>query len=184
MKKSMIVIMMIITAAAMLPAQEHTLISISGTMLRPNDGDFRDIYGDTQFMPEIRADVKLFKGLCLRLGYGFYSAEGATPELAFDCSTSQNTLTVGVSYLGKISPRWHWSAGIGVCRLGYKEEALDQEVTGSAWGPAADIGILAFFGRHLLARVDVGYAGAEDTIEDVTVKLGGLKAGAGIGIRF
>ncbi len=184
MKKTIICLMMILTAAVMLPAQDRALVSVTGNILQPSDSDFRDIYGDTQFMPEIRADVKLFKGFRLRLSYGFYDAEGATPELDFDCATSQTALTAGISYLGKISPRWRWSAGIGVSRLGYKEEALDQEVTGSAWGPHADIGLLAFFGRHLLARIDVGYAGAEDIVEDVTIKLGGFKAGAGIGVRF
>jgi len=184
MKKSIIVLMIILTTAILLPAQERVLISATGNLLLPNDGDFRDIYGDSQFMPEILADVNLFKGICLRLGYGFYSAEGVTPELAFDCKTSQTALTAGVSYLGKISPRWHWSAGIGICRLGYTEEALDQEITGSAWGPSADAGIIAFIGRHFLARLNLGYAGAEDTVEDITVKLGGIKAGAGIGVRF
>lgn len=184
MKKLLIIILIVLLMAAFNFLQAKFMLSVSGNLLFPADSGFKDIYGDSQFYPEFKARYLILAGFYVWGSYGFFSKTGTTPVLQEETKTTQNFLTVGAGYLASIAKKLDFTAELGLLYGTYKEEALGEEVDGSATGFAVELGILYKIIPKVFVEFFIGYGSASDTVENVEIKLGGTKAGLGLGVRF
>lgn len=58
---------------------------------------------------------------------------------------------------------------------------MDIEASGSKLGFCVEGGISCNIGKHFYTYFSMGYLAASDTVESVDIKLGGIKAGIGMG---
>ncbi len=165
-------------------AGERLMISASGNYLLPSDKNFKDIYGKGLFYPELKAGFKVFKGLYLWAGYGFFSANGTTPVLKLEAKSSQKFLSGGAGYLINITKKFDFKIEMGLFYASYREESMGEEVSNSAIGYRIDGGVIFNLGRIFFVEISLGNLRASDTIDDIPVKLGGFRTGIGLGLKF
>ncbi|OGD09931.1 MAG: hypothetical protein A2Y86_00425 [Candidatus Aminicenantes bacterium RBG_13_62_12] len=184
MKKALVLSLALFTIAGGLAAGQKFSLSLAAGVQSPADSGYRDIYGRSVFLPEVKAGISLTPAIYLWAGYGLASAEGETPELQSPAESSQNFLSLGGGYRGTISEKIGFKAELGLADVFYREEALGETVSGSALGFTAGGGLTYALGKTFFLQAEAGYLLAQKTINDVKVKMGGLKAGLGAGIRF
>jgi len=163
-------------------------ISFTGNYLSPSDEDYKDTYGSGVFFPELKLGYEIVNSFSLWAGFGIISAKGNTPVLDADAKSNQSLMSFGVGYNGDFSKKLGYKVQLGAVYFSYKEEAMEVEVTGSAFGFRADAGVVFNITGTFFAEIIAGYLSASDTVtlegEDEDIKFGGLKGGIGIGIRF
>jgi len=163
---------------------EKFMVSASGNYLNPSDSGYQDVYGSSLYYPEFLAGYKLYKGFFIWAGYGFFSKKGTTTELGQETESTQNFLSFGIGYNGKFSERAEYKVKLGMFHAGYKEEAMGEEVTGSAIGYLVEAGILYRMWSSLFIKMTTGYFSAKEKVEEFAIELGGFKAGIGVEMRF
>lgn len=163
-------------------------ISFTGNYLNPSDDYYKETYSSGVFYPELKLGYEIAGNFSLWAGFGIISKNGATPELKAEAKSSQKLMSFGVGYNGDFSKKLGYKVELGAVYFSYKEEAMEVEVTGSAFGFRTDMGIVFNISGTFFAEIIAGYISASDTVtlagEDVDIKLGGYKGGIGIGIRF
>ena len=184
MKKILLVSVMVFVLCGPVFSGEKFMVSVTGNYLNPSDSGFKDVYGSSVYYPEIKAGYKLYKGFYIWGGYGFFSKEGTTTELGQEAKSTQQFLSFGIGHNGKFSEKLEYKAELGVISANYKEEAMDEEVTGNSIGYGAETGILFRVWSSFFIKISAGYFNATDKFEEVEIKLGGIKAGIGVEARF
>ncbi|MBN2199140.1 MAG: outer membrane beta-barrel protein [Candidatus Aminicenantes bacterium] len=184
MKKTGILIVAVTVVLSSLCGGQTFTVSLGAGIQSPADSGYRDIYGRSVFLPEIKGGISLSPSLYVWTGYGLVTAKGETPELKSAAESSQNFLSLGGGYQGALSDSLGFKAELGLADVFYKEEALGETVSGSALGFTAGAGLTYALGKMFFLQAEAGYLLAQKTINDVKVKMGGLKAGLGAGIRF
>lgn len=185
MKKAICVIAMIgVLGAGSAWAAENIQVRLSGGILLPGDSAYRDIYGKTAFLPELKAGLALSGSLYLWAGYGLVSKKGETAVLKSEAKSTQHFISAGAGTRGAISDKLEWMAEAGLLIAAYREEAMGATATGSAWGGVAGAGLAWRLGEALFLTAEAGYLFSSDKVEGKTIKPGGFKAGLGLGVRF
>jgi hypothetical protein len=183
MKKSAALIILSLLAAGTAAASDRLLVAAGVSYLLPADSGFKDVYGSRVFYPEAWAGVRVFRGVHVLGGFGWFTKKGTTPELELPAKSTQRLLWAGLGYVGEVNRSILFKVEAGPARIGYKEEALDLSVSGSALGFRAGFGLI-FLGEAVFTALDIGYIGASDTVGDVPIKLGGFKATLSVGVRL
>jgi hypothetical protein len=160
------------------------LVSAEVSYLSPSDSGFKDIYGSSVILPELRVGITIFKDFFIYGSYGFFSVKGETPVLKFEAKSAQNVISFGAGYSLSLTRAVSLEGAVGGVFFDYKEEALDTEVKGSALGFRVEGGAAYTIGKHFFARLSAAYLAASDTVEGVDIKLGGFRAGIGLGVSF
>jgi hypothetical protein len=189
MKKQLLIAGMILFIISTINAKDNILVSLNGNMLFPADSNYKSIYTDSIFYPELKLAVKLLNNFYLWAGYGLISESGQTPTLQLETSSKQRFFSFGAGYDGHFSSSFGFRAELGGFSCSYEESALELEESGSAFGVRLDGAVLYFLNRSLTLELWVGYLMGNDKIslgpgEEISLKLGGLKMGAGIGVRI
>jgi hypothetical protein len=184
MKKTLRVSLIIFVLCISVFSGEKFMVSVAGNYLNPSDSGYKDVYGSSVLLPEIKAGYKLYKGFYIWAGYGFFSKEGTTTELKQEAKSTQHFLSFGIGYDGKISKKFGYKAELGLLNASYKEEAFGEKVTDNSIGFGIETGILYRIWSGIFIKISAGYLSASDTVEDVKIKLGGFKAGIGLEARF
>jgi hypothetical protein len=165
-------------------AADRLMIAASANYFSPGDENFKDFYGKGQFYPELKAGFNVSPKLYLWAGYGWFSAKGTTPVLNLETKAKQQFLSAGLGYRFNVSSIFAYKIEAGLFFVSYKEEGLGAEVSDSAVGLRLDNGIIFRMNRSVFVEFSLGFLTASDTIDDIPVKLGGLKAGIGLGVLF
>lgn len=160
------------------------MVTVSGNSLSFADDGFKEIYSSSVIYPELKVAYTFYRGVFLWAGYGFYSKKSLTPVLQLETKSSQQFLSGGIGYISRISRGVEYTGDIGIFSGSYKEEALGIKLTGSALGFRIDSGLLFRVTRMFFVEMSVGYMTASDTVDDLKIKLGGFRAGVGLGARF
>jgi len=71
-----------------------------------------------------------------------------------------------------------------IASVRYKEEALEMEVTESTQGFSVETGVVFNLGKRFFSELSIGHLYATDVLPEKKVKLGGFKAGLGLGVKF
>jgi hypothetical protein len=182
MKKSVILICIVLVASLAVEAGSIIGLSVSGNYLVPSDQDYKDIYGNGMVYPELKMEFNLFKGLSVWLGYGFLTADGVLPVVEYDADSSQHHLSLGAGYTLKFLKYLGFRVQLGSFNVYYIEKASDLKETGMAFGYRADLSLMFFAGKKFFVGLTGGYLNANKSIHDRTVKFGGLKGGLEIGL--
>jgi hypothetical protein len=184
MRRSFYGIVIAVFLLAGITLGDNVFIYGTSNYLIPADKDFKDIYGKGLFYPEIKAGVKVFEGFYVWAGYGFLLAKGTTTLLAEEAESNQNYFSGGFGYEGRISDRVGYRVETGTFYVNYREEAMGLEVSGSAIGYRIDGGLNMDVLKNVYIEISGGYLAASDSIEGISIKLGGFKTGVGFGVRF
>jgi hypothetical protein len=188
MKRGFLISLLVLFLMAPLYSTGDFSISFTGNYLSPSDKDYKKTYSSGMFYPELKLGYEIAGNFSLWAGFGILSAKGTTPVLKAEAKSSQKLMSCGVGYNGDFSQKLGYKVEIGAVYFRYKEEAMEIEVTGSAFGFRADVGVVFNITGTFFAELIAGYISAGDTVilegEDVEIKLGGFKGGVGIGIRF
>jgi hypothetical protein len=173
-------------------------ISITGNYMIPSEKDFSDSYGSGIFDPEIRAGYKFSRAFYIWGGYSFSSKSSTSspvddPNIKTSAKWQQKFFSLGLGYNRNISFKFGWKAEVGVVYVSCTEEMIIKEKEenvffGEESGKTMGVriggsGIFKISGR-LFTEISMGYLFASSTIDDISIKLGGLKAGIGLGLRF
>lgn len=186
MKKGILISFLVLSFIVPISAAGGFSVSFTGNYLTPADEGYKDVYGSGKFFPELKLGYKVFNGIYLWTGFGLLSATGETLELKLEAKSNQNFMSFGVGYNKDFSPKFGSKIEVGAVYISYKEESMETEVTGSAFGFRIDAGFVYNITRTFFTEVVGGYISAGDKVEeyDADLKLGGFKAGVGIGVRF
>jgi len=187
MKKLVILLVFAVALTGMSWAQDQDSkisICLTGNILMPNDGGYKDTYGKSRFYPELRVAYSLGKSFFVYGSYGLLSASGETPVLKLEAKSTQHIISVGGGYGGVLSGKLSYRIGVGLFLDSYKETAMDIEATGSAIGFRADAGLCYAITDKFSAHAGIGYLTGKDDVEGESIKLGGFRVGAGIGYKF
>lgn len=185
MKKSVLILTMVLFMVVSIHAQKKFTVTLSGNYLAPSDGNYKEIYGEGKFFPEIKAGFKVFKDIYIWTGYGYLTAKGKTVStLTMDAESSQHFISFGAGYIKKISKPVGIKIELGGFSVKYEENSMDNNVTGSVLGFRIEGGLVFNIGKTIFAELTLGYLNASDTVEDATIKFGGFKTGIGLGIKF
>lgn len=183
-KISLIIVLISIVSVQLKAQEEKFMITFSGNLLLSSDLDFKDIYGKGNFFPEIKVSYKVYKGLFLWSGFGFLSTTGTIPVLEEEASSKQNFFSLGAGYSNKIMNELAFKAEVGLFLASYEEEAMEIEENGSAIGFRIEGALLYPVIKNLFVEATLGYMFGTDEINDLSIKLGGLKAGFGFTVTF
>jgi hypothetical protein len=160
-------------------------VSIMGNYFKPADENFKSFYGENHYYPEFKLNLKLFNGLYLWSSFGYLSAEGTTiPQLNEKTEWKQAFLSFGGGYKAALSGKISSLFRLGGLYTKYKEEALETIIEDSAFGFVVSASLIYDISGTFYTELEVGYLSVSDTIDNVSIKLGGFKGGIGIGIKF
>lgn len=157
-------------------------VGFKGIML--SDESYKEIYSGTTFIPEIKAGIQLAKYFYVWAGYSTISAEGTIPEIDEPATAKQNLLLAGFRYNRKFTKNLGWKIEAMAVSFNYQEEALDVVVKKKKFGYGVEAGLTYNFGKNFFSEVSAGYLYATDVEVDKEVKLGGVKGGLSLGIKF
>lgn len=179
--------MLVVLSAAAFPAEKF-IITLSGNFLMPRDSGFKDTYGDKVFFPEIKLGYKFMKDCYVWGGLALFSKKGETPVLKEEAKNTQNLLSFGFGYDGKLSEALGFQAEAGILYDKYKEEAMDVTIKDSAIGFRIDAALFYYLNKKIFLGAGVGYLAANDDVDvegdSVSIKLGGFKAGLCLGFKL
>jgi hypothetical protein len=153
-------------------------------IFQASSGDYRDIYGETAVMPELKITYKIFKNFTLWGGFGLVSKQGFIEEVAEAAEIRQNLFSIGVGYAQKLSARLRLRGELGLAAITFKEEALGAILKGSGLGWKLGADLDYFIAKKLFVFLAGAYSAASDDVETGKIDLGGLQAGLGLGFAF
>jgi len=184
-----LVVGLMVIATVALPAQRGEgqtgfQLQIKGNLLFPADENYADVYGSTVIFPGVQAGYFLSDTLMVWAGYGYLHRSGTTPVLEENATSTQHLLKLGAGYKWGISDNLGFTVQAGIFHVSYSEEALGEEVSDSAIGLTLEGSLNLAFSRTLFGLVFLGYDYATDEVNGTDIKLGGITAGAGLGIAF
>lgn len=160
-------------------------LGASVNMLQPADGNFKEIYGSQRTFPGIKAGFFFSKGFYLWGSCGFFSGSGEIDIYGtkMEAKTKQRFISFGPGYSAALAGRINYHLEAGAVSFTYEEEAMETKVSASSFGVAINLGVSYHFGRFFYADIFTTYM-ADSTEQARKIKLGGVTAGIGVGMRF
>jgi hypothetical protein len=159
-------------------------IKMNCSFLQPRDSNFKNIYGNQFFYPEVKVGLQFTENLSFWIRRGAIRGEADVSLLQETAVSQQSFSACGFGYTFRISERLHTDFDIGFVKISYKEESMDEFIKASALGFRFDGALSFHLSKWLFTDVSLSYMSANKGLDDLTLKLGGLGAGVGIGIKF
>jgi len=185
MKKRLIFTCMILFLSTGIFGKERFMVSLTGYYLGPADSNYKDIYGKGMFSPEFKIGAKVSGSLYLWTGYGYLSAKGKTVGVFIEeTKSSQHFLSFGPGYTGNLTGKLDYLLELGLFHARYQEQALGEEVTGSALGLRVGFDVCYKIANHIYSGLTLGYSSARDEVEKVRIHIGGFETGLRFIFRF
>ena len=184
MRRAAVLLLMIISLSFPAFSGGEFILSVTGNFSFPADKDFKEIYDNQVFFPELKAGISVYDDLYIWGGYGLLKATGETPTLKEESKSTQNLMSFGIGYMSDISKSFGIKVEAGGIYISYKEESMGEEIDNSTFGFRVDGGILFNISKSFFLQAVIGYISATDKPEGVKIKLGGFFAGIGLGITF
>lgn len=164
-------------------AAEKIMLMVSGGYIFPADAGYKNVYGDTLFVPEFKLGVRIIDHLYV---YGFFmtgSKDGTTPDLELPAHSRQQFYGGGLGYFPSIGRHLKVFVGAGVANASYKEEAMELTVRGNKVGLNLEAGIY-YKEKFLFSGIEAGYCQAKDSYEGNDFKIGGARLSLVLGVLF
>jgi hypothetical protein len=116
---------------------------------------------------------------------GHIKGKAAVPLLDREATSRQAFSCFGIGYTLKISGKFDWNIDVGVVGISYKEKAMGITVKESAVGFRLDSGFSYHIGSRFFTDISASYIyGTSSVLDNPEVKLGGIGAGFGLGMKF
>jgi len=163
---------------------EGLSLSATGNYFVSSDKNYKDYYGSGNVFPSVKLTINLTKGVYLWGGYGYLSAKGETKGLKLKLKSTEHILDFGVGIKLHISTLVSFFIDGGGSLVSYSEDSFGSTKSGSGFGYVGNVGIRVYISKSLFIVLSGGYSGVETTINNVDLKLGGIRAGGGLGVSF
>ncbi len=186
-RRGILLLSLIIISAIALNASgdgKKIFLEVQGAIMLPSDGNFKDIYGSTVVYPRVKAAYKFGEHIYAFFGCGPFNITGETPILKEESNSKQKICLISAGYEGDISESLQFRFEAGGANFTYEEKAFGESVDGSKLGLYLGSSIVYNFSNSFFVSFNFGYMGASDKIEGVSIKLGGIHTGIGIGFRI
>lgn len=154
-------------------------------ILLPADANFKDIYGSQHTFPGIKTGFFFLKGFYFWGGWGFFSGSGEIDVYGtkMEAKTKQRFLSFGPGYRGSLTGKIDYRLEAGGVSFKFEEDTMEEKISASSFGFIVNVGLSYNFNRVVYTEIFAAYmAGSKELVRKV--KLGGVTAGIGIGIRF
>ena len=100
-----------------------------------------------------------------------------------EAKTKQRFISFGPGYRGRLTGKIDYRLEAGGVSFKYDEDAMEEDVSASSYGFIVNVGLSYNFSKLLYTEIFAAYmSGSKELVRNV--KLGGITAGIGIGIRF
>ncbi|MCX6583035.1 MAG: leucine-rich repeat domain-containing protein [Candidatus Aminicenantes bacterium] len=157
---------------------------VSGNYLLPAESRFGDIYGSGPIYPGIAAGYKFSRNMYIWGGYALFSKNGKSTVLEKPSKWKQAYCSLGIGYYKNLSIRVAGRVSVGAMYVRFSEEAFGDKVTANTVGGCLEAAGIYKINRLLFTEISLGYLVASDTVEEISIKLGGFRAGFGLGVRL
>ncbi|HSQ36156.1 MAG TPA: hypothetical protein VLQ89_09215 [Candidatus Binatia bacterium] len=190
MKKLNLVLVFFILAATLLAGADKFFVSAGAALALPSDSRYRDFYGTVQFSPELTVGYRFFKSFYAWLGYHFFSASYAVPDLLDKTSGMQHSLALGAGWETRRGRRLQSDFFAAMILAGVREKGLGAAIADSALGFEFGTSLRYFFTAKVFLALAVSYSQANISLQATEsglageYMLGGLRLGTRLGIRF
>jgi len=160
------------------------MVTAGANLFRGASSDYRQIYGQSVIMPEIKVTWLVYRNFSVWGGFGVTSKQGFIAEVDETTEIKQTLLSLGVGYAHKLTAKLRLRGELGLASIAFKEEALGgtQKGSGLGWKIGADLDY--FIGKKLFVTLAAAYSQASDETEAGKIELGGAQVGAGVGLAF
>ncbi len=190
MKKLKYILLLLIVFNAFSYSEKKFSLDITWSMLKPADTSYQKIYTDKPLYPEIILAYKFKNNVFIYSGFGFLKEEGEIDTLDYKVKSDQNYISFGLGYEFMSKKRINFRLSGGIIFVNYEGIAyFDDNLTGmdkgNRTGYKFDIGLYYNLTKTYVLNFIAGYFHGQNTT-DYSRKLsyGGLKIGAGVGLRF
>jgi hypothetical protein len=179
---------MLILLIASAEAQTHRFqLALDLSYLAHRDSTYKEIYGSGSFFPELKAGIRIFSGLQVTGGYGYFKEEGTIAGLEGEdarAESLQNYFSAGLEYLFDISWSWAFKVSGEYIWIDLEESAFNQitKVKSNAFRIGA--GFIYDIGHGFFIEFFGAYTSGDDTVNEIDIKLGGFQGGIGLGFRL
>jgi len=164
-------------------AAEKIMLMVSGGYIFPADAGYKNVYGETLFVPEFKLGVRIIDHLYV---YGLFmtgSKDGTTPDLELPAHSRQQFYGGGLGYFPSIGRHLKVFVGAGVANASYKEEAMELTVKGNKVALNLEAGIY-YKEKFLFSGLEAGYCQTKDSYEGADFKIGGARLSLVLGVVF
>lgn len=159
-------------------------IAVTGNYMIPAVENFAEIYDRGVISPEITAGYKFYRDFYIWSGFSFFTKSGASLVLKEPTQWKQRYFTLGFGYYKNAPLSFGWEIKAGAIFVNYSEEAFGVKVSGNAAGIRIDGSANYKISDRWYGLFTVSYLLASDKANDMKVKVGGIKTGIGLGLRF
>ena len=185
MKKTIFIIIILMVSVITLSAGEKIYGDLGINLLFPSDSNYKEIYGNSVMMPDIEIGYMINDKISIYEGFGYMLKSGTTEgELRVDTKSTRRYLDFGIGYGIYENGKFLIKIKGGINYIMSKEEAMEEEVSSNTLGFRAEFESNYKINDKLFTGLKIGYIYGKDSVEDVDIKLGGVKIGVILGFRF
>jgi hypothetical protein len=159
-------------------------IAITGNYMIPAVENFSEIYSRGVISPEIIAGYIFYRDFYIWSGFSFFTKSGASLVLKEPTQWKQRYFTLGFGYYKNAPIIFGWEIKAGAIFVNYSEEAFGVKVSGNTAGIRIDGSANYKLSDRWYGLFTVSYLLASDKVNDMKIKVGGIKTGIGLGFRF
>lgn len=183
---AVIFIMILLVAGA--EAQTYRFqLALDLSYLAHRDSNYKDIYKSGSIFPELKAGIRVFSGLLVTGGFGYFKEDGTIEGLEGEdarAESLQDYYSAGLAYTFDVS--WSWSFKISgeYIWIDLEESAFYDVIKHSSNAYRVGVGFIYDIGHGFFLEFFGAYTAGDDTINDIDIKLGGIQGGIGLGFRL
>jgi hypothetical protein len=179
---------MMIVLIASAEAQTHRFqLALDLSYLAHRDANYKDIYKSGSIFPELKAGIRLFSGLQVTGGFGYFKEKGTIEGLegeSADAESLQNYYSAGLEYLFDVSWSWKMRVSGEYLWIDLEESAFAEVIKASSNAIRVGAGFIYDIGHGFFFEIFGAYTYGDDTVNGIDIKLGGFQGGIGLGFRL
>ncbi len=185
MKRIVLIIIVFLVSTIILTAGEKIYGELGVNLLLPSDSNYKEIYGNSVMMPDVEIGYVINEKISVYGGLGYISKRGTTVgELKVDTKTARSYLDFGIVCGIYNSNKLSIKIKSGISYIMSKEEAMEEEVSSNTLGFRGELEGNYSINKNIFTGLKIGYIYGKDRVEDMDIKLGGVKIGLLLGYRF
>ena len=152
----------------------------------PQDSVYKDVYGKGNLMFGASLSCNLFWKIEIRAEANYFKDKGGMTITEEEVKFSLIPIVVGIRVRVIQNKKMSIYLGAGVDFCSYKEKLPErfEDVSESATGPHAEVGTYLYLPHRLYMDINLRYLILNVEPSEEKIKLGGWKAGIGVGKRF
>jgi hypothetical protein len=179
---------MLILLIASAEAQTHRFqLELDLSYLAHRDSNYKDIYGSGSIFPELKAGLRIFSGLQVTGGFGYFKETGTIADLEAEAAATESLQTyyaAGLEYLFDVSWSWSFKVSGEYIWMDLEESAFDQIIKAKSNAIRLGAGFIYDIGHGFFLEFFGAYTSGDDTVNEIDIKLGGFQGGIGLGFRL